>query len=66
MSYCKHHIMTMSTFAWWGTYLCEDPDSMIFVASDAAAFMKRANQFSDEELRTQYFFGNVHILPNHE
>jgi len=29
MSYCKHHILSNSTFGWWGAWLANSPDQVV-------------------------------------
>ncbi len=64
MSYCKHHIVSNSTFSWWGSYLCTYPEKRIFVSREAAAFSMRANNLTEEEYLHKYFLGDTDILPN--
>lgn len=63
MSFCKHHISSISTFAWWGSYLCENPDKIITVSRSAAEFMKQANGLSEETLLKDYYLSHAKILP---
>ena len=29
MRYCNHHILSNSTFGWWGAWLCSQPDQLV-------------------------------------
>ena len=34
MSQCKHNIISMSTFSWWSSYLCNNEDKVITLPSE--------------------------------
>lgn len=63
MSFCHHHISSISTFAWWGSYLSQNPNKIITVSRSAAEFMKTANHLSEELLLKDYYMSYAKILP---
>jgi hypothetical protein len=64
MSFCQHHISSISTFAWWGSYLCQNPNKIITISRSAAEFMKQANNLTEEMLINEYYMSNIRILPS--
>lgn len=63
MSFCNHHISSISTFAWWGSYLCQNPNKIITVSRPAAEFMKQASHLSEKEILDDYYMSYGKILP---
>lgn len=54
LSLCKYHILNISTFSWWGAYLCKDKNKKVLYPQDYPKFYKRLkkrfNIFSDEDI----------------
>jgi len=64
MSHCTHHIASLSTFCWWGTYLCTHPEKKIFISRESAQYCMNANGLAEEEYLRDYFLGCASILPS--
>jgi hypothetical protein len=62
MSFCKYHISSISTFAWWGTYLCQFSDKHIMLSREGADFIKTHTNISEETYKTKFYLGNVSII----
>lgn len=62
MTFCKYHISSISTFSWWGSYLCEFPEKHIFLSREGAEFIKINNGISEEMYKTNFYLGNVTII----
>lgn len=50
MSLCKHFIISQSTYQWWGAWLSENPDKIIFVPDNSIAGVSK-DFFPDEWIK---------------
>lgn len=61
MSLCKHHILSYSTFCWWGAFLATHPEKRVIYSKANYDILKNMG-LSHDEITSKYFYSNYECV----
>lgn len=61
MSLCRHHILSLSTFCWWGAFLANHPQKRVIYSKYNYEHLTKVG-LTHEEITCKYFYSNYECV----